>query len=166
MPVLTASYQEALIVFGRNIRIARERKGMTLSRLAKSAGYDRLCLSRLECGAQNITYAAAVALAKALDAPFPLLFSRNYAFAPYGAFAEDDFLLVFSENFKRELAKQGLSQFQVYMACGLSESAVSRMIHGKLSNPTLTTLSRMAAAVNADLSVLFRRSFLNTEVTL
>ena len=163
---LASQHQEALIVFGHNIRMTRERKGFTLNKLAKRANYDRLCLSRLEYGTQNITYRTAINLAKALDVPFPFLFSRNYSLVENDKFliyTDDDYLLVFIENLKRELAKKNLGQFHIYMESGLSESVASRIINGKEINPTIITLERMASAINAGLFILFQRNTYESE---
>ena len=98
---------EILLIFGSNIRKSREMQGYTISDLAASIEYDRGCLSALEYGEQNIEYNTALKLAQKLNVPFPDLFSRNYlnklAKAKNGflrTYKEDDYLLVFIENFK------------------------------------------------------------------
>ena len=69
---------EGCIVFGQNIKNAREKQNITKQKLAESIGYDRNSLSKLERGEKNVQYKTAVRLAEALDVPFPKLFSRNY----------------------------------------------------------------------------------------
>ena len=101
---------DILLVFGSNIRKSREMQGYTISDLAVSIGYDRSCLSALEYGEQNIEYNTALSLARKLNVPFPALFSRNYLNSLAGdnndfsgTFKEDDYLLIFIENLKREM---------------------------------------------------------------
>lgn len=161
---------EQLIVFGQNIRKSRKRKNLTIIRLAELSGYDRLCLSKLEYGNQNIRYSSAQNLAKALDVPFPALFSRNFLneqannqFSYSGSYTEDDFMLVFIENFRRELQTKRLTQMRVYIDSGLPEATISRILKGKDRNPTLCTLCKMAAVTNRDLSFLFSRTIFSKE---
>ena len=70
--------KEILLVFGQNIKKAREKQNLDIRELASRAKYDRNCLSQLEYGEHNITYKTAVKLAKELNTSFPALFSRNY----------------------------------------------------------------------------------------
>lgn len=162
---------ESVIVFGQNIRRARERKNLRICQLASLSGYDRLCLSRLEYGSQNIQYGSALDLAKALDTPFPPLFSRNYLneqannrFSYSGGYSEDDFLLVYTENIRRELQMRGINQTRIYINCGVPESVVSRIMKGKDKNPTIQTLCKMATVTNRDLNYLFSRTTNITEM--
>ena len=60
--------REILLVFGQNIKKTREKQNLSIRELAKRIGYDRNCLSLLECGEQNITYETAMKLAKELNA--------------------------------------------------------------------------------------------------
>ena len=69
--------KDILLVFGANIRRAREMQGLGIAELAASIDYDRGCLSSLEYGEQNIEYSTALNLARKLNVPFPALFSRN-----------------------------------------------------------------------------------------
>lgn len=153
-----------LIIFGENIRNARIKKNLSLAALAEMVNYDRGCLSKLEIGKQNIKFTTSVKLAKVLDVSYPALFSRNYMetnldfdveFA--GQFQEDDYLLIFIENFKRYTRKLNKMQMQVYFQTGVSESMVSRILNGKNKNPTLKTLYAIGVTVCCDICNLFSR---------
>lgn len=157
--------KEILLVFGTNIRKAREMKGLSIFELATSIGYDRGCLSVLEYGEQNIEYKTALNLARKLNAPFPALFSRNYlndlatdntTFS--GNYTDDDFLLVFIENFKRIMKSKQLTQIEVYGATDVQTAMVSRIINGKALNPTINTLYAMAYTADTEMYSLFLRS--------
>lgn len=150
--------KDALIIFGQNIQKARKKQNLDISELASRAGYDRICLSRLECGEHNVTYETAVKLAKALDTSFPALFSRNYLTETAGTFCEDDFLLVFTENIERELRAKGMMQVHIYIDSGIQEAVVSRILNGKVKNPTLQTLYKIASGTtDGDMARLFSR---------
>lgn len=139
--------QEVLLVFGQNIKKAREKQDLSIRELANRIGYDRNCLSLLEYGEQNITYETAVRLAKELNTPFPALFSRNYLLNDEDYFCEDDFLMVFIENLKRELKQKNIMQLQVYIECGVPEAVISRVLNGKTDNPTIGTLCKIATGI-------------------
>ena len=164
------TYCEYVVVFGQNIRRAREKKNLRICQLASLSGYDRLCLSRLEYGTQNIQYRSALDLAKALNTPYPDLFSRNYLneqdndrFNYSCGYSEDDFLLVYAENIRRELRMYGINQTRIYIESGVPESVISRIMNGKDKNPTIQTLCKIAAVTNRDLNYLFSRTTNITE---
>ncbi len=156
---------EILLVFGSNIRKSREMQGYTISNLAASIEYDRGCLSALEYGEQNIEYATALNLARKLNVPFPALFSRNYLnylsndkndFS--GNYKEDDYLLVFVENFKRDMKSKQLKQIEIYGATDTPTAIVSRIINRKALNPTIKTLYAMSYTVGTEMYNLFLRN--------
>ena len=156
---------EILLVFGSNIRKSREMQGYSLSNLAASIEYDRGCLSALEYGEQNIEYNTALNLARKLNVPFPALFSRNYLnnlandindFS--GTFKEDDYLLVFIENFKRDVQRKQIKQIDIYGATDIQTAMVSRIINRKALNPTIKTLYAMAYTVGTEMYSLFIRN--------
>lgn len=155
----------AVIVFGQNVRRARVQRNMSIIQLATLSDYDRGCLSKLEYGAQNIRYKTAYALSRALNVPLPILFSRHFSIemsteqnSRLTGFSEDDFLLVFVENIKRELHSRNLAQNRIYINKGLNESIISRILRGKETNPTICTLETMAVITNRDLAYLFSRT--------
>lgn len=151
--------KEILLVFGQNIKKAREKQDLDIRELASRAGYDRNCLSQLEYGEHNITYKTAMKLAKELNVSFPTLFSRNYFTNNRNDFYEDDFLMIFVENLKRELKSKSMMQVQIYIKCGVQESVLSRILNGKTKNPTLETLCKIAAGVtDGDMNKLFLRN--------
>lgn len=157
--------KEILLVFGTNIRKAREMQGLGISELATSIGYDRGCLSSLEYGEQNVEYITALNLARKLNTPFPALFSRNYlndlannnsSFS--GNFTENDYLLVFIENFQNRMKRRQFKQIEIYGATGVQTAMISRIVNRKAFNPTIKTLYAMAYTVDAEMYSLFLRN--------
>lgn len=156
---------DTLIVFGTNIRKARQTQNLTISELADRAKYYKGCLSSAEYGKQNLRYEKAVGLARALDVPFPDLFSRNFMNDDangYNGFSEpfqeDKFLLVFVDNYKRELTAQNLKQTNVYNATGQDRVVINRILNQKNCNPTITTLAALASVTGSELYTLFSRN--------
>lgn len=150
---------EALIIFGQNIRQTREKRKLNISELAARSQYDRNCLSQLEYGEYNVSYQTALKLAKELNISFPALFSRNYLPTESDIFCEDDFLMVFIENIKRQLKAKGMSQARIYIESGIQESVVSRVLNRKINNPTINTLWKIARSItDDDMSRLFLRN--------
>ena len=153
------SKKEILLVLGQNIQKAREKQNIDIKELANRIGYDRICLSRLEYGEQNVTYKTAMKLAKELNTSFPSLFSRNYLSENVEEFCEDDFLMVFIENIKHELKVKGITQTRIYIEYGVPESVISRVLSKKTDNPTLDTLYKIAmGATDIEMSKLFSRN--------
>lgn len=154
--------KDILLVFGANIRRAREMQGLGIAELAASIDYDRGCLSSLEYGEQNIEYSTALNLARKLNVPFPALFSRNYLSElsndSSSTFTEDDYLLVFVENIKKVMRSKQLKQIEIYGATDVQTAMVSRIIHRKATNPTIRTLYAMAYTVDTDMYNLFLRT--------
>lgn len=156
--------QEMLLIFGANVRKVREANRIPLGKLAKEMGYDRQCLSSVEYGEQNLKYKTAFRLAQSLDSSFPALFSRN--FVPptdnpkqsTSSFQYDDYLVVFIENVKNELKFKRLRQIDIYVATGINEVHINRLLKQKEPNPTIKTLATLAVAVEKDLTTLFTRN--------
>ena len=74
-----------------------------------------------------------------------------------GALSEKEYE-IFIENLKRELKQKSIMQLQVYIECGVQESVISRVLNGKIDNPTLGTLCKIAAAItDGNMTRLFSR---------
>ena len=156
--------EEMLMILGQNIRTTRERKGYGISELAAKIKYERNCLSATEYGEQNLEYNTVLNLSRALNVPFPTLFSRNYQnvfmsnnVILSGDFIEDNYLLVFIENYQREMKNHQLNQVEVYAATNIRPETISRIINKKGLNPTIKTLYAMAYTCGTDMYNLFLR---------
>lgn len=151
-----------LSLLGYNIQALRIHKHYTLQQLAQLSKYDRVCLSNLEKGIQNIEYKTVLKLSKALNISFPLLFSSNLARdiekASLRPYFEDDFLLIFVDNFKRNMLKKRREHLYVYIQSGVHEAVISRIVSGAERNPTILTLIAMAQACSVDLETMFVRN--------
>ena len=163
--------KEILLVFGSNVRRARVMQGLGISELATSIGYDRGCLSSLEYGEQNIEYITALNIARELDVSFPALFSRNYrndlanAVTSFsGNFTEDDFLLIFIENFQRIMKSKQIKQIEIYGATDVQTAMISRIVNRKALNPTIKTLYAMAYTADVEMYNLFLRTVTKEEI--
>lgn len=69
----------ALAAFGAAVRVARERRGISQTCLAKAAGLPQKHVSRIERGEVNPTYHTIIRLADALGVPISDLFTRRVA---------------------------------------------------------------------------------------
>ena len=159
---------EGCIVFGQNIKNAREKQNITKQKLAESIGYDRNSLSKLERGEKNVQYKTAVRLAEALDVPFPKLFSRNYvdgrdrqaekSLSMPEHFVQDDYLMVYIENIRFKYLSQNLTQQDLASDSGLTKALVNMILHKENKNPTIDTLYKMAKAAGGSLEDMFSRA--------
>ena len=159
---------EGCIVFGQNIKNAREKQNITKQKLAESIGYDRNSLSKLERGEKNVQYKTAVRLAEALDVPFPKLFSRNYvdgrdrqaekSLSMPEHFVQDDYLMVYIENIRFKYLSQNLTQQDLASDSGLTKALVNMILHKENKNPTIDTLYKMSKAAGGSLEEMFSRA--------
>ena len=159
---------EGCIVFGQNIKNAREKQNITKQKLAERIGYDRNSLSKLERGEKNVQYKTAVRLAEALDVPFPKLFSRNYvdgrdrqaekSLSMPEHFVHDDYLMVYIENIRFKYLSQNLTQQDLASDSGLTKALVNMILHKENKNPTIDTLYKMAKAAGGSLEEMFSRA--------
>ena len=159
---------EGCIVFGQNIKNAREKQNITKQKLAESIGYDRNSLSKLERGEKNVQYKTAVRLAEALDVPFPKLFSRNYvdgrdrqaekSLSMPEHFVQDDYLMVYIENIRFKYLSQNLTQQDLASDSGLTKALVNMILHKENKNPTIDTLYKMAKTAGGSLEEMFSRA--------
>ena len=159
---------EGCIVFGQNIKNAREKQNITKQKLAERIGYDRNSLSKLERGEKNVQYKTAVRLAEALDVPFPKLFSRNYvdgrdrqaekSLSMPEHFVQDDYLMVYIENIRFKYLSQSLTQQDLASDSGLTKALVNMILHKENKNPTIDTLYKMAKAAGGSLEEMFSRA--------
>ena len=92
------------------------------------------------------------------------MFSRNYqnASTDYdgglsGEYIEDDYLLVFVENYQRVMRSQQINQIEVYAAADVRPETISRILNKKILNPTIKTLYAMAYTSGIDMFNLFLR---------
>ena len=150
---------DILSVFGENVCFYRKKRNMNIQELSNKVSYDRVCLSRVECGEHNIRYNTALKLAKELNVSFPSLFSKNDIENSIDIFFYDNFLGIFIDNIRKELRYKRMTQSRIYIESGLNESVVSRVLNGKTNNPTLNTLFLIATSVtDKDIGKLFIRT--------
>ena len=144
-----------LKIFGRNIFQARSLKNISQRQLSIKSNYDRICLSRCELGNIDIRYQSALRITKALDMSFPESLSNNYNINFH--YIEDDYLLVFRENFKAACLQSNTSNYEIAQNTGIPESMISKILSGKQKNPQIRTLSALAFGVNKSLPELISR---------
>ena len=144
-----------LKIFGRNIYQARSLKNISQRQLSIKSNYDRICLSRCELGNIDIRYQSALRITKALDMFFPESLSNSYNINFH--YVEDDYLLVFRENFKSACLQSNTSNYEIAQNTGIPESMISKILSGRQKNPQIRTLSALAFGVNKSLPELVSR---------
>ena len=102
---------------------------------------------------------------------FPALFSRNYlsdlgynSLNFSGNFIEDDYLLVFIENFQKIMKSKQLRQIEIYGATDIQPALISRLVNRKALNPTIKTLYAMAYTIDVEMYNLFLRSSIKEDI--
>jgi transcriptional regulator with XRE-family HTH domain len=130
-----ASRHEAAAVFGQNLRDARERRHLTQTTLAHSAGLSKAGLSLLERGVRETTIETLLALARALEvAPEPLL--GGIAWKPGGPPGSrtrrggaQHHTPCSLDGSVRSLWREGRTAAEIAAAVGASPGSVSAIVH-------------------------------------
>jgi transcriptional regulator with XRE-family HTH domain len=65
------------LLFGKNVRLVREKKGWSQDRLSEESGLHRTYISGIECGIRNPTIEVAQRIAVALEVDVHLLFINH-----------------------------------------------------------------------------------------
>jgi len=149
-------------VYGMNMRITREFRGLTLQQLAEISGYNREDLSTLENGEHDIYMKNSIKIAKVLDIDYPMFFSRSFIDGDKEnqSFIQDDFLSIFAENVHRELKMKHRNQTSLQVGEHLDASTISRLLNQRNDNPVVSTLHRIAKSLDKDIESLLRRTAL------
>lgn len=149
---------------GKNILMLRKSKKMGIGKLASAVNYNRNSLSDLEYGDNNPQYKTLLSIAEKLNVDFPLLFDDNLEQILtmqepilYSAFRQEDFLLVFTENCAEQMRRRGISYIDVYIASGVAEATISKILNHKANNPTWDTLYSLASTCEMTVGELFVR---------
>ena len=155
------AYTTSLRILGHNIRRIREMRQYSYLELALLCKYNRQYLSALELGEKDIQLSTVVKIARALDVPLSQLFSRSFD----GSidllsehFTSDDFLLVFCTNVRRYLSASGKKEFHIYMETGMDTATINRILNQHITNPRISTLSKISTGIGIDLGSLLTRT--------
>ena len=157
--VIHTDYEPAFRKLGDNLKYLRNVHGLSLKELSISSNYDSDLLSWLESGIENIRYNKLLSISKSLNVDFKILFCpqiQNNQSIPI--FVNDDFLFIFRNNILKELKRKNKQKTSLCVGNDLSLSAVSRLLNGKIQNPTILTLFRISSALDIELTKLFERS--------
>lgn len=153
--------ENILQIFGHNVRRVREKQQYSYLDLERLSGYSRQYISSLELGEKDIQLSTAVKIARALNTPFPKLFSRSFDIdisVLREEFRDDDFLLVFSTNVRKHLAAVGKKEIHIYMETGMDTATINRTLNKRTSDPRISSLAKIAAGVGLDLNDLLNRT--------
>ena len=153
--------ENILQIFGHNVRRVREKQQYSYLDLERLSGYSRQYISSLELGEKDIQFSTAVKIARALNTPFPKLFSRSFDIdisVLREEFRDDDFLLVFSTNVRKHLAAVGKKEIHIYMETGMDTATINRTLNKRTSDPRISSLAKIAVGVGLDLNDLLNRT--------
>ena len=149
-----------LQIFGHNVQRVRERRQYSFTDVETMSGYGRQYISALELGEKDIQLSTAIRIARALNVPLAKLFTRaldSNVDILDEVFKEDDFLLVFSANVRRQLMSAGKKEIHIYIETGMDTATINRTLNIKTADPRISSLAKIAAGVGVDLSDLLRR---------
>lgn len=148
---------EQLRAFGRNLREARTKAGLTQTQLSEAAPLDRAAISRLECGERSPDMQTLLRLCAALGkAPADLLrdVGRGGARAsPREEVEKSDPQRRFGANLRWARKRAGISQERLALDAKVDRAAISVYENG-VRQPNLRTVLKLAIKLDVAPSAL------------
>jgi transcriptional regulator with XRE-family HTH domain len=153
---------EQILAFGRNLRRARDRAGLTQAQLSSSAPLDRAAISRLECGERAPDMDTLLRLCAALEVkPGDLLRGVGVDGGPARGGprrengAADDPAAVFGTNLRWARRRAEMSQERLALDAKVDRAAISVYENGG-REPNLRTVLKLAARLEVRPGLLLR----------
>jgi transcriptional regulator with XRE-family HTH domain len=151
---------EQIRAFGRNLREARGRAGLTQAQLSAAAPLDRAAISRLECGERSPDMPTLLRVCSALGTtPAELLrgVGRNAATrgasAPAGETVDPS--RRFGANLRRARQRAGIPQERLALDAKVDRAAISVYENG-VRQPNLRTVLKLAMKLDVSPGSLLR----------
>lgn len=148
---------EQLRTFGRNLRDARTRAGLTQTQLSEAAPLDRAAISRLECGERSPDMQTLLRLCAALGkTPSDLLRGvgpNGTRAAPHDDTEKSDPHRRFGANLRWARKRAGISQERLALDAKVDRAAISVYENG-VRQPNLRTVLKLAIKLDVAPSVL------------
>lgn len=132
--------RQLIIEFGRRLREARRRAGLSQAEVAARLGIRQSYVSRVELGTENITLSACVRFAQAIGCLFSTEFTPPQPRTSDSSFAE------FGRRLREARQRAGISQVALAARLGMTQGYVSRVERGA-QNISLSACETFAAAV-------------------
>ena len=139
--------------FGRSLREARKRAGLSQAEVATRLGIGQSYVSRVERGAQNITLSHCVRFAQAVGCTFSTEFTPP---RPRDN-DSDSSTAEFARRLREERRRAGLSQAELAARLGMTQGYLSRVERGA-QNISLSACEAFATAVGCMFSVAVTRN--------
>jgi transcriptional regulator with XRE-family HTH domain len=154
-----AEIAEQVRAFGRNLREARGRAGLTQAQLSAAAPLDRAAISRLECGERSPDMPTLLRVCAALDTtPTELL--RGVGKSSGGRTPRTDPETSnsqgrFGANLRRARQRAGISQERLALDAKVDRAAISVYENG-VRQPNLRTVLKLALKLDVAPGALLR----------
>ena len=139
--------RQLILEFGRRLREARRRAGLSQAEVAARLGIRQGYVSRVELGTENITLSACVRFAQAVGC----LFSPE--FMPPTPRDSDGGIAEFARRLREARRRAGLSQAELAARLGMTQGYVSRVERGA-QNISLSACEAFADAVGCTFSAV------------
>jgi transcriptional regulator with XRE-family HTH domain len=141
--------RQIIIEFGRRLREARKRAGLSQAEVATRLGIGQSYVSRVERGAQNITLSHCVRFAQAVGCTFSTEFTPP---RPRDN-DSDSSTAEFARRLREERRRAGLSQAELAARLGMTQGYLSRVERGA-QNISLSACEAFADAVGCTFSAV------------
>lgn len=138
---------------GRNLRYLRGEK--TLSVFSQEIQYNRLSLSKVEYGDQNIKINTVIGIAKLLNKDVGMLFDISFVddkeICQSRVFKDIDYMSLYRNRVNKILDRM---KFPISRINPEKREQISRVLNGNNNNPTVETLAEISTVIGVPLSKL------------
>lgn len=151
------------IIFSENVIRLMRQKDLSQQQLASMIDIQRKVIAKVSSPANDlnnttsIKLSSAISIANGLDAYFPDLFSRiNDTELTHSShnLTASEYLEIFIINSK--VALNGRAQKSLSFQGGVSESTISEILSGKVSDPYLSSLEDISNSLHINLPKMFK----------
>lgn len=154
------STSNALINLGTNLQFICSRDCTSNKDFALKLNYDRILLSKLFIGTQNIKLSTANKIAYKTGYSLSALLSNSFKDDPKyrerELYIEIDTLELFLNFINEKMKENRVSQASICYYSGIDKAALSRLLSRNNINPTLKTMEKITQALGYELNIAFK----------
>lgn len=145
---------------GDNLQFICGKEGLSNRDFASKLNYDRIRLSKLFLGEQNVKLSTAKKMARATGYSLPALLNISFREDPEyrkkEPYRENDFMKLFVYFVKEKMKEEEMTQADICCYSGMDKAALSRILSNQEMDPTLKTMEKITHALGYELNVALK----------
>lgn len=145
---------------GDNLQFICGKEGMSNKDFALKINYDRIRLSKLFVGEQNIKLSTAKRIASktgySLSALLNISFREDAEYRKKELYKENDFMKLFLYFVKEKMKEKEITQADICDCSGMDKATLSRILSNQEMDLTLKTMEKITHALGYELNVALK----------